>query len=308
MFHYVNPLDEFRATFRRPSALTYLIYINAGIYLLVSLVNVVLWLAAVHKPDLSGQKISWPLYYLSIPADLNQLLDRPWTIVTYMFMHSSIFHLIFNMLVLYFGGKIFLEYLSGRKLVIVYFLGGISGAFFFIAAYNFFPVFKNSISTALAVGASASVLAILFAAATYAPQYILHLFIFGRIRLKYLVLIIILIDILSIPGGNAGGHIAHLGGAFWGSMYVFLLKKGKGLNFLPRAGWLTGIRIPKRRRKSQYTPSGGRPLSDEEYNARKREHQEKIDRILEKIARSGYDSLTREEKEFLFRSSTKNQH
>ncbi|NCC72380.1 MAG: rhomboid family intramembrane serine protease [Sphingobacteriia bacterium] len=306
MHPYQNPLDDIRHFFSRKSILPGLIIINTGIFIIVQLFRVFFWLFQVKNPEMAGGEVSWISYYLSVPASFEQLVQRPWTIFTYMFLHEGFFHLLFNMIVLYFGGRIFMEYLDKRKLLSVYILGGLTGAVFYIAAFNFFPVFSSSVQYSIAMGASASVLAILIAVATYVPEYSIILFLFGRIKLKYLALILVLIDLLSIPQGNAGGHIAHLGGAFWGFLYIFLLKKGSDLSV--SFHWMNFQRLhwPKRRSKKSAPPYTARPLSDEEYNERRRIHQERIDRILEKISRSGYSSLTKEEKALLFQSSHKN--
>jgi membrane associated rhomboid family serine protease len=308
MYPYQNPLDDIKTFFGRKSLLASLIILNVGVFLFVNLVKVILWLFQVENPVLAGGEISWISYYLSVPASVELLMQRPWTVITYMFLHESFFHILFNMIVLYFGGRIFLEYLDRRKLLSVYILGGLNGALFYVAAFNFFPVFSQSVNFSIALGASASVLAILIAVASYVPEYSVTLLLFGRVKLKYLALAVILIDILSIPRGNAGGHIAHLGGAFWGFLYVLMLKKGSDwtVNFpVYDMSWVKQLfSKPKPTRE----PFVGRPLSDDEYNARKKEHQEQIDKILEKISRSGYSSLTKEEKALLFQSSNKNKN
>lgn len=308
MYAYQNPLDDLKRFFSRKSLLATLIYINLGVFLLVNVSKVIFWLFQVANPDALDGEVSWVTWYFAVPASLSELAVRPWTLITYMFLHENFLHLLFNMIVLYFGGRIFLEYLDNRKLLSVYILGGLAGAFFYIGAFNFFPVFESSIGQSIALGASASVLAILIAVATYVPEYSIVLFLFGRLKLKYLALITILVDVLSIPWGNAGGHIAHLGGAFWGFLYIYALKKGSDLtvNF----NWFNFKRRKKFSRASGRSETNyrGRPLSDDEYNAQRREHQEKIDQILDKIARSGYGSLSSEEKALLFRSSNKNRN
>lgn len=308
MYAYQNPLDDLKRFFSRKSLLASLIYINLGVFLLVNVSKVIFWLFQVSNPGAADGDVSWITWYLSVPANLSDLASRPWTLITYMFLHENFLHLLFNMIVLYFGGRIFLEYLDNSKLLSIYILGGLAGAFFYIGAFNFFPVFESSLGQSIALGASASVLAVLIAVATYVPEYSIVLFLFGRLKLKYLALITILVDVLSIPWGNAGGHIAHLGGAFWGFLYIFALKKGNDLTISFR--WLNFKRHKGFNRKSgrSETPYTGRPLSDDEYNTRRRENQAKIDKILEKIARSGYGSLSSEEKALLFQSSNKNRN
>lgn len=309
MYQYQNPLDEVKRFFSRKSLLGRLIIINVAIFLMVNIINLFFWLfqAQNHPDGIPG--ISLVVYYFSVPANIEALLMRPWTIFTYMFLHESLFHIFFNMFVLYFGGRIFMEYLDDNKLLSTYILGGFTGAAFYIAAFNIFPVFQDSVQYSVALGASASVLAILIAVSTYVPEYSVILFLFGRVKLKYLAVILILIDVLSINGGNAGGHIAHLGGAFWGFMYIYMMKKGSDLTLnlssMNLKKFFKYFTKPKKTTGYQRSATG-RPMTDDEYNIRKKQYQERIDKILEKISKSGYNSLTREEKELLFKSSNKN--
>lgn len=309
MYYHQNPLDEAKDFFRRKSVLGRLIIINVAIFLLVNIVNLFLWLFQVQNNPAGIPGISIPTYYFSVPANLESLLYRPWTIFTYMFLHENLFHIFFNMFVLYFGGRIFMEYLDDNKLLSTYIFGGLTGAAFYIAAFNIFPVFSESVMYSVALGASASVLAVLIAISTYVPEYSVVLFLFGRVKLKYLALILIAIDLLSINRGNAGGHIAHLGGAFWGFIYIRMMKQGTDFTLNLRSmnfkRFLRFFTKPKKDNLGREVDKNGRPLTDEEYNARRNQYQDRIDKILEKISKSGYNSLTREEKELLFRSSNK---
>jgi membrane associated rhomboid family serine protease len=306
---YQNPLEDAKQFFRRKSILGRLIIINVLVFVVVNIINLLLFLFNVqnHPSDVSG--ISLISYYFAVPADLESLLYRPWTLLTYMFLQENFFHIFFNMIVLYFGGRIFLEYLDQKKLLSTYILGGFAGAFFYIIAFNIFPVFSESVYYSVALGASASVLAILVAIATYVPEYSVMLVLFGKVKLKYLALAVVLIDLLSISRGNAGGHIAHLGGAVWGFGYIWFFKKGtdftinfKVMNFSRFFKYFTR---PKDTSAFDTTVNNGRPLTDDEYNIRKKNQQERIDKILDKISRSGYSSLSKEEKELLFKSSNK---
>jgi membrane associated rhomboid family serine protease len=306
---YQNPLEDAKQFFRRKSILSRLIIINVGVFIIVNIINLFLMLFNVtnHPDGISG--ISLIAYYFAVPADLGSLVTRPWTLFTYMFLQEDFFHIFFNMIVLYFGGRIFLEYLNERKLLSTYILGGLSGGLFYILAFNVFPVFSESVYYSVALGASASVLAILVAAATYVPDYSVVLVLFGKVKLKYLALVVVLIDLLSISRGNAGGHIAHLGGAFWGFIYIWYFKKGTDLTLnlssMNFRKFLKYFTKPKDTTKYDTTANEGRPLTDEEYNYRRNNHQEKIDHILDKISKSGYSSLTKDEKELLFKSSNK---
>jgi len=278
--------------------------INTVIFLIINIIGLFLWLFGFQSDNQTG--LSLVAYYLAVPSNLETLGQMPWTILTYMVTQEGFFHLIFNLILLYFGGTLFLEYLNERKLLSTYIIGGIVGAIFFIGAFNIFPIFQGVANNAMAVGASASVLAIFIAIATYVPDYTIHLFIFGRVKMKYLALAFIVIDLLSIRSGNPGGHIAHLGGALWGFLYAYQLKKGVNLYwFIDYFRNIAPTRNATFMKSSTYSQKTKKPLNDEEYNSRRVATQEQIDKILDKIGRSGYSSLTNEEKELLFKTSNK---
>ncbi|GAB4254840.1 MAG: rhomboid family intramembrane serine protease [Vicingaceae bacterium] len=294
-----NPfINDFKNLYQSGSILIKLLFINVGVFLLINIINVFFWL-------FSGINYSPVIDLLSVPAHLNKLLFKPWTIVTYMFTHVQFFHLLFNMLVLYFSGRLFLDFIGNKKLLNVYILGGVTGALFFILAYNIFPVFSTVKPFATAIGASASVMAVLIAISTFMPNFIVRLFLLGNIQLKYLALIYIVIDLLSIPGSNSGGHIAHLGGALFGFLYGFQLKKGIDItNFFSNIlDKISKLFASKSKMKVVYSKKV--PKDDYEYNAQKAAMQKEIDRILDKIAKSGYDGLTQKEKDILNRASRK---
>ena len=190
--------------------------------------------------------------------------------------------------------------LSDKKLIWTYIIGGLFGALIFVLAYNIFPVFEDVKQTSIVMGASASVLAILVAAASYKPDYELNLLLFGRLKFKWLAIIFVVIDLLSISAENPGGHIAHLGGALYGFLYGFLMRKdfdfGKIFRFPKRSGM-------KYTRYKTVKEEPQRPVPDEQYNQQQAEKEHDVDAILDKIAKNGYASLTQEEKEFLFKSS-----
>ncbi|MDP3445389.1 MAG: rhomboid family intramembrane serine protease [Ignavibacteria bacterium] len=292
-------VDNFRNFFKKKSVLQRLILINAGVFALVTISNLVLWLFKLKTQD----GMSLLTYWLAVPSSFDSLITKPWTVLSYMFLHEGFFHLFFNMLILYFGGTIFLQYLNERQLLGTYIIGGLMGAIFYIVSYNTFPVFLEATTFAIAMGASASVLAIMIAIASFVPQYTVQLMFFGPVRLKYLAVAFIVIDIFSIQGNNPGGHIAHLGGAFWGFLYILILKNGTDL--------LAFLDFGSRKKKfsksfgnsTGYTTQKGRPLTDDEYNKQKNIDQKKIDEILDRISKSGYDSLSNKEKELLFKNS-----
>lgn len=296
----MNIAEEIKQSFKKGSTLTKLIYINLGVFLIVNIILLIFFLMN-RSAIISNPVVPW----LAVPADLNELIRKPWTIITYMFLHESFLHILFNVLVLYWFGKIFLQFLDEKKLVGIYFLGGIFGALLYIIAFNIFPVFDSSLSKSITLGASASVVAIVVAISIYTPNYTLNLMFIGPVKLKYIALVLILLDITTIAYSNAGGHIAHLGGALFGWLYISQYKKGKdiskGLN-----NFLYGIFTWKKSSKPKMKVKYSKPKTDMDYMAEKAKKQAVIDKILEKISKSGYDSLSKEEKATLFKESNKN--
>jgi membrane associated rhomboid family serine protease len=289
--------DDIKRTFKEGSALTRLIYINLGVFLVVQIIGVIYFLA--------GQSNILP-DWLSVPSDVSEILKRPWTPITYMFLHTGFIHLLFNILGLYWFGKLFLYRLEGNKLLSVYLMGGFTGAVFYVISYNLFPVFDSV--NGLLMGASASVFAILVAIAVYDPNNEIHLSFIGNFQLKYIALFYVLLSVVGISATNPGGNIAHLGGAAWGWFYIFQLRKGKdmGTGFVKLidkiAGAIAGIFKPKNNLKVTFKQT---PRDDYEYNRLKNIEQEEVNRILEKIGKAGYDSLSKSEKELLFRQGKK---
>ncbi len=286
---------------QRP-VLYWLILINAAVWLFENIFNLFLFLFKI-EPD-----NSWFSALFAVPADIQGLLHKPWTIITYMFIHADFSHLFFNMLMLYFGGLLMSQFMKASKIVTFYFWGGIWGAILYITAYNIFPVFGDVKDISVALGASAAVLSVLVGIATYMPEYRVQLLLIGPVRLKYIALGLVIIDILSISKGNPGGHIAHLGGALYGYLAIkHPLNLWKGLTFEKISFALSNLIKPKL--KVHYKAEGQthkRPVSDDDYNKMRVEKQKRIDSILDKISKNGYDSLTREEKDFLFKSGNKN--
>jgi membrane associated rhomboid family serine protease len=301
-----NPLDEIKRFFRQGSALSVLIIINVAFWAVVQVLKVIVFFS--NNPD--GDALnSMLLHVMALPAWVPALVAKPWTLVTYMFFQIDLWHILFNMLWLYWFGRIFREFLSSRQLVMVYLLGGIAGGLVYVIAFNVFPVFSRMLQVSFALGASASVMAIVTAISVFVPNYTIQLLLLGRLKIIYLAAILFIFDFFMIPSGNSGGHIAHIGGALFGALYILLFRLIKA----PRQGQkIPGflddlLRRFNRKRHSGKATNGdfGRPVSDEEYNMKKKENQDRIDTILEKISKGGYDSLTKEEKEFLFKTSNK---
>ena len=285
-----------REGFRRGDIVTQLIYINAGIFLVVALVNLFL---VLFKMD-SGH---W-MNYLMFPASFMQFITQPWTLITYMFMHAGILHILFNMLWLYWFGRLFLNFFSAKHLRGLYLLGGIAGAALYMVAYNLFPYFEDAVYSSYLLGASASVLAIVVATAVREPSYPVQFMFIGTVRLKYVALFMVVLDLLFVTADNAGGHLAHLGGALAGWWFASGLVKGHDLTKWINVAldfcsgrWKPASKKPKM--KVHY----GDKQKDYEFNARKKERSDEIDRILDKLRKSGYGSLTEEEKKSLFDAS-----
>jgi len=294
----MNIWDEIKQTFKQGSIITQLIYVNLAVFLLIRIVYVFLSLFRVEF-DL----ISW----LALPSDLHTLATRPWTIITYMFLHFDFLHILFNLLWLYWFGKIFTMYFDEKKLLSTYILGGIFGGIFYIAAYNIFPAFHEVAQSGVLLGASASIIAIVIAAAIYAPNLEMNLLlissIFGPIKIIWIALFSVLIYFLGISGQNAGGNIAHLGGAFWGLLYMSQLKRGKDITSKFNTFLFSLGKIFNRRNRMRvaYRKNEMPRMTDWEYNKKKKEEKENINQILDKIGKSGYDSLSKQEKEILFK-------
>jgi membrane associated rhomboid family serine protease len=289
-------LDDIRFQFRTGNILMQLIYINGGIFLLLMILRVVLFLTG--NEPMYGTVVQ----QLSIPASIPAILSRPWSIITHMFIHDGFLHILVNMMWLHFGGSIFLRYIDSKRLLSTFLLGGLSGALVFVLTMNVIPVFQIQLLGSTALGASAAVLAIMVAAATTAPNHVVHLVLIGPVKLKYITLLSVVLDVLLIPQGNAGGHFGHLGGAAFGFLFATQLKLGRDLSidFMRPFAWMKNG-FPKRNRKIKVVHS--RAKNDEQFNEDKKSRQEQMDAILDKIKRSGYDSLSKTEKEVLFRSS-----
>jgi len=291
--------DEIRGIFRQRNNLYILIFLNIAVFVLLLTVNLVFFFAGK-----TFEASAW----LGVSSNFSVLVHRPWTILTYMFVHTGFIHILFNLMVLYWFGRIFLEYLSQRQLLGVYLLGGLAGSFVFILAYNIIPVFATVKDLSFAIGASASIMAVVFSIAVLVPNQPVRLAFLGQIKLKYLAMIIVLVDLLSIPMGNAGGHLAHLGGALMGAVFAICYSKGTDITiFLSRFfAWVGGLFKSEHKPNVRASKRNSRAETDAEYNMRKAREQREIDKILDKVKESGYSSLTKEEKEKLFSNSSKN--
>ncbi|MBR1550862.1 MAG: rhomboid family intramembrane serine protease [Muribaculaceae bacterium] len=296
-------IDDLKTRYSQGSMLMRFIYINIAVFVVLHVLTLISLLLGIDT--------GWPLRLVEVPTDWQQLLRRPWTLVTYMFAHYEMLHILFNMLWFYWLGRIFLEFFMPRQLGGLYVLGGLGGAAFFVLAYNLLPHFAGQ--PGMLLGASASVIAIVVAAAVYAPDYKIGLLFIGEISLKWVAIITVGIDLLSFDTGNAGGHIAHLGGALTGALWALNIKRGHDITNPINTVIDIVVGAVKRLGSKKQGGSGGvkaENVSSEHQSARQESRaqsvdEERLDRILAKIKQSGYTALTDDEKDFLFNASRK---
>lgn len=238
-----------------------------------------------------------------LSSSFQDLVFKPWTILTYGFLHSGFFHLFWNMYLLYFSSRLLLNLFNSKIFLKLYFLGIIIGGLTFILSYNFFPVFQDA--NPYMVGASAGVMSVFIFMSTYSPNLEIKLILFN-IKLRYLGIAFVLLDVIQIPYGNSGGHIAHLGGAFFGFFYAQRLQKGLdiGLPLDNLVEKISQLFIRKSKMKTVYKSKDTSDIQNKK-STMVRDHQRRIDEILDKISVSGYESLSNEEKDFLFRIGKK---
>ncbi len=293
----MGPADKFRYKLQTATVVEKLIAINVLVFVLFFVVKTIAFLFQLPSDFITG--------WLVFPKELGEFVFKPWSIITYSFLHSGIWHILSNMLILYYAGIYFLTYFSSKKLLTFYFLGVIIGALVYMLSYNLFPAFEATGKSYL-VGASAGVMAVLVGVATKVPNMRIRLMFLGSIKFWYIAAFLVIVDIIQIPFGNAGGHFAHLGGALFGFMYTKQLEKGNDIasgfeNFID---WFISLfnssKKAKPRMKTVYKKKGSSPYKTKVPIINKDEKQQKIDAILDKISTSGYDSLTKQEKDFLF--------
>lgn len=289
--------NDIKSNFKTGSSFTRLLYVNLGFFLIIKILSAFGFLFKINDVNHFIES------YLSLPSNLSELVKKPWTLISYMFVHQDFLHILFNMVWLHFGSKLFLQYFNGKQLLSTYFLGGIFGGLIYISAFNIFPVFQDTpFINSVAIGASASVLAIFIAIATYSPNYIVNLTFIGNTFIKHIAIFLVVLDFLLIEKNNPGGHIAHLGGAIFGFLYINLLGKGVDLsvNFYT---FLSYFKSSEKTKLKKVHKNRSSKNNDDIFRNKKSDKQKKINSILEKISKSGYDSLTKQEKELLFKES-----
>jgi membrane associated rhomboid family serine protease len=270
--------------FKERSVVEKLIVLNILIFILTYLLNTASFLF--------GYDGNFLMDWFALKPSFEQLLFRPWTLISYGFLHVGFFHIIFNLLVLYYFGNLFLDFFKSGQFLTYFFLGVVSGGLIYMVAYNYLPALKTQ--QTILVGASAGVTAIVVGIASHIPNYALHFRFLGSIKLMYIAIVMIVLDIVQIPAGNAGGHLAHLGGALIGFLLTRYLNNGQGISEWWSSQWPVRKGTPlKTVYKNEQSVNKG---SRVEYD------QKRIDSILDKISKSGYETLTKEEKDYLFKA------
>lgn len=285
----MNILEDLKLRYRVGGIAMQLIFWNVGFFL-------------ISIPFFYEFKLGHFLFpeYLALSSEFEHVIRYPWTILSYAFFHDGIGHLFFNMLVLHFTGQLFLTYFTTKQFLGLYVLSAIFSGVVFVISYYFLEY------SSLIVGASAAIYALLVATTAYQPLMEIHLFLFGRVKLWYLTVFILLLDVLQFRLENMGGHIAHLAGAFFGFLFIKLLLQGTDLSLLVTKTVDFFASLFSRKKKHPFkkvhvnyskktTTRGGSKVVMKDKN------QQQIDEILDKISQSGYDCLTKEEKEFLFK-------
>ncbi|MFM2250448.1 MAG: hypothetical protein RLZZ358_1375 [Bacteroidota bacterium] len=303
---YSSFWDNLKNAFnRRDNSLYKLLAINLIAFFILLISRVVLTLSGFGEVYKEGLK------WIMMPASLSTLAKQPWSIFSYFFLHEGLFHILFNLLFLYYFGLLIHQYLGSRKLANLYILGGVFGAGFYLLMYNIAPYFSGAVDTSFMLGASAGVFAVVVGAATLAPQTTFVLLLFGPVKIVYIAAFYVLLSFANSIGENAGGEIAHLGGAMLGFGYIFLLRKGWDLGMpIQKIGMFYENLFSRRAPKVSYrrtTSTGSRSAKTEQTQpvAKDALSQEEVDKILDKIAEKGYEGLTKEEKRKLFEYSKK---
>lgn len=282
-------IDDLKSQYKSGGIEIQLIFWNIGLAIIYFLINA-----------FSQQAIAQVNYWLLLSSSPSDLIFKPWTLLTYAFFHGGIMHLIFNLLVLNFAARLFLTFFTQKQFLGLYLLAAIFSGLVFVLTYFLFA------GAGVLIGASGAIMAVMIASATYAPLYQLRLLLIGNVKLWHIAAVFLILDLIQLPTNNMGGHIAHLGGAFFGFLYIKLLQNGTDLSLI-----ITNIinffaNIFKPKKGTPFKKVHRNPTQPKEKTVSKivvkDKTQQQIDEILDKISQSGYDSLTKDEKEFLFKA------
>ena len=283
----MNILDDLKLQYKTGGMVQKLIFWNIGFFLF----------SLVFFYSFSVGKFQIPTW-IALSSDLGVFVSTPWTLITFNFFHSGFLHLFFNLMVLHFSGRLFNTYFTDKQLLGVYVLGGVFSGITFVLSYLFIG------KAGLLVGASGAIMAILIATATYAPFMLLRIPLIGIVKLWHVAFVILLVDLIQMPLDNTGGHLAHLGGALFGFIYIKLLQTGNDITnpFSALLDTFANLFKPKKKTPFKKVHRNATKNVINSSVSNKDFAQKQIDDILDKISKSGYDSLTKEEKEFLFKA------
>lgn len=270
-------------------------FLNGNMIVRIIIANVVIYMTLALTQALFPSFFAQVFPYIALSGNIQDLLFKPWTLITHMFSHTGFFHMAWNMIILYWFGNIVGDLLGDRRIAPLYFLGGFVGAFFYIISYYLLPTIAPK-----AIGASAAVLSVVFAAVAVAPDYRVNLILLGPVKIKFIGLFILFFDLLGVASNvNAGGHVGHLGGTLFGFFFVYLLRSGTDLsNF-------KGIFTEKSKKKTSplRVEYRAKPIDKKNEPSSMLSKEEEVNKILEKIKRQGFDSLSETEKEILQEAS-----
>ncbi len=295
-------IEDIKQKIKSGNVITRLIIVNVAVFLIISISKILFFFVGGSVSTLLVEDFYNNI--VSLPISIEGFIYRPWTLITYMFVHFDLMHIFWNMVTLFWFGQILTNFTDSRKIIPLYMMGGIAGGLITML-FNLLPFFHGFIGTHL-LGASAGVTAIIIAAATLVPHYRINMLFIGEVKLIYVALFVLFIDVLSVASyNNVGGNLAHLGGALMGYVFIQQFKRGtdlsKGINsFFERIQSMFRS-TPRSKMKVAYK----RSVSDEEYNYQRNVNQQQIDAILDKISKAGYESLSKQEKEILFKASKK---
>jgi membrane associated rhomboid family serine protease len=291
----MNILDDLKLQYKMGGVIIRLIFLNI---LCFAVPGIIFSLLRLFNIDIDYMQ------YVSLSTNWSELLVKPWTILSYSFFHSGFLHILFNMLMLNFFGGLFLTYFTQKQLLGMYILAAIFSGFTYMIGYSFLPALAGV--DASMVGASGAIMAVLLATVTYQPYMEVRLFLFGNVKLWQIALVLVILDLIQLPMDNTGGHIAHLAGALFGFIFIRLLQNGTDLSKMVSGviEFFVNLFQPKKSKpfKRVHVNAKKPVVARESKIVTKDKSQQQIDDILDKISQSGYDSLTSDEKEFLFKA------
>ena len=285
-------IEDFKNSWnKKDNGLVKIILINVIFFVSMSILQVIFTLSGLTSLFVIL------LNKLMLPAELKTFIFQPWSLISYFFLHMNFMHILWNMLFLYWFGKIIHDNIGNNAIISLYVLGGIIGGLFYMALYNIIPYYNERVSESLMLGASAGVFSVVVGSATLLPNYTFYLLFLGPVRIKYIALFYVLLSFLDVTGNNAGGEIAHLGGAFIGFLYIKQLQNGinMGEGIINFINYFSSEKRKTKRKADNVSSESNRESIS----------QDEIDKILDKISDSGYSSLSKKEKEKLFNASKK---